>query len=296
MKSGGNETGLIHTLWTLEGLYALEWNDLKPFLQSNNEVLVAQALTAIPSVVTRANHAAILEALKPLAANVKLAPYLAYLLPAIHAFAPGAAGEFLLELAKQYPNDAYVADAVISNLHKREADFLEQLNRWNTDTTLVIKKHLEEVLQDIREKEQARLKKELLKELSRGRELFKNICQTCHGADGKGIRSMAPPLNRSEWVTGDKNRLAAIVLFGLTGPIEVNGHVYDQKEIAGEMPGIGNNDALSDGDVAQILSFVRNAWNNNAGLVSAEDVARVREKLKDREGAFTVEELQKLSF
>ena len=291
-----NETGLIHTLWTLEGLYALEWDDLKPFLESNNEPLTAQALTAIPSVVSRANHAAILEALKPLAANIKLAPYLAWLLPAIHSFAPDAAGEFLLELAKKYPNDVYVADAVISNLHKREADFLAQLNQWNPDSSLVIKKHLEEVLQDIREKEQARMKKELLKELSRGRQLFKNICQTCHGADGKGIRSLAPPLNRSEWVTGDKHRLAAIVLFGLTGPVEVNGHVYDKEEIAGEMPGIGNNDALSDGDVAQILSFVRNAWNNNAGLVSAEDVARVREKLKDREGAFTVEELQKLSF
>ncbi|HYH57363.1 MAG TPA: cytochrome c, partial [Anseongella sp.] len=120
--------------------------------------------------------------------------------------------------------------------------------------------------------------------------------QTCHGADGKGIRSLAPPLNRSEWVTGSKDRLAAIVLFGLSGPIEVSGHVYKQPEISGEMPGIGNNDALSDEDIAQILSFVRNAWNNDAGIVTAADVARVRQQLKDRRGAFTAEELEKLSF
>src|SRR3546814_19909520 len=67
------------------------------------------------------------------------------------------------------------------------------------------------------------------------RSLFKNICQACHGPDGKGIQSMAPPLNRSEWVTGDKHRLTAIVLFGLTGPVEVHGHVYDQDDITGEM-------------------------------------------------------------
>src|SRR3546814_20866148 len=112
---------------------------------------------------------------------------------------------------------------------------MKQLNKWNEDTTLVIKERLKEVLNDIREKEQARLKKELLKELSKGQSLFKNICQACHGPDGKGIQSMAPPLNRSEWVTGDKHRLTAIVLFGLTGPVEVHGHVYDQDDITGEM-------------------------------------------------------------
>src|SRR5690606_10041711 len=105
-----------------------------------------------------------------------------------------------------------------------------------------------------------------------------------------------PPLNRSEWVTGDKHRLIAIALFGLTGPVEVNGKRYDQPEISGEMPGIGSNDALSDDDIAQILSFVRNAWNNDAGLVTAEDVKQGRQQLQGREGAFTIEEIKQLPF
>lgn len=293
-NTGG--TGLIHTLWTLEGLDALRWEDLEPFFEIDNEELIAQALTAIPSVAGASNLPAILKTIRPLAGQVQLAPYIAFLLPSLTPFAPDKTGELLMELARTYPNDAFVADAVISNLHGREAEFMEQLRKWNPDSSLVIKKHLKEVLQDIAEAEQAKLKKELLNELSRGRDLFKSICQTCHGADGKGIRSLAPPLNRSEWVTGNKDRLAAIVLYGLTGPVEVNGHIYDQGEVSGEMPGIGNNDSLSDEDVAQILSFIRNAWNNSAELVTAEDIARVREMLKDREGAFTAEELSKIDF
>src|SRR3546814_9678810 len=124
---------------------------------------------------------------------------------------------------------------------------MKQLNKWNEDTTLVIKERLKEVLNDIREKEQARLKKELLKELSKGQSLFKNICQACHGPDGKGIQSMAPPLNRSEWVTGDKHRLTAIVLFGLTGPVEVHGHVYDQ-------------DDRSEEHTSELQSLMRNSY------------------------------------
>lgn len=295
--SGNDQAfGAIHALWTLEGLYALRWEDLKPWITGSNELLAAQALTAIPSVASRGNHEDILRTIRPLAVKKELAPYLAFLLPSLQPFAPGAIDGFLMELARQYPQDPYVSDAIISNLDGKEEAFLKQLNQWNSDSALTIKEHLNEVLDDIREREQARLKRELLKELSRGQELYRNICQTCHGADGKGIRSLAPPLNNSEWVTGDKHRLAAIVLYGLTGPVDVDGHHYGEDEISGEMPGIGNNDALSDYDVAQILSFVRNAWNNQAELVSPDDVSRVREQLKDREGAFTAEELKELSF
>src|SRR5690606_6347275 len=165
----------------------------------------------------------------------------------------------LMELARQYPQDPYVSDAIISNLDGKEEAFLKQLNQWNSDSTLTIKEHLNEVLDDIREREQARLKRELLKELSRGQELYINICQTCHGADGKGIRSLAPPLNNSEWVTGDKHRLAAIVLYGLTGPVDVDGHHYGEDEIGGEMPGNGNNDGRCGSELGPRPEFGRDA-------------------------------------
>ncbi len=53
-------------------------------------------------------------------------------------------------------------------------------------------------------------------------------CAACHGADGKGLESLGPPLVRSEWVNGSQERLSAILLQGLMGPIEVGGKKYTQ--------------------------------------------------------------------
>ena len=124
--------------------------------------------------------------------------------------------------------------------------------------------------------------------------MFASTCQTCHGPDGNGVRSLAPPLNKSEWVTGDKDKLIPIVLFGLTGPVTVNGHLYKAPEINGDMPGIGYDEDLPNEDVAQLLSYIRKSWQNNASKVTAEEVKKVRESLKGRQNAFTVEELNQL--
>ena len=82
-------------------------------------------------------------------------------------------------------------------------------------------------------------------------------------------------------------------MFGLTGPIKVNNKVYKAPEINGDMPGLGSNKDIVDEDIAQLLSFVRNAWNNNAVPVTREEVIEVREKFSGREKPFTAAELEK---
>jgi mono/diheme cytochrome c family protein len=147
------------------------------------------------------------------------------------------------------------------------------------------------LLGDIRH---ARSNKDVLllqKQFPRGTAVFRSTCQPCHGADGNGVPALAPPLNRSEWVTGDKDKLMSIVLFGLTGPVKVNGTLYQSPEISGDMPGLGHNQDLVNEDLAQLLSFIRNSWGNNAGKVSDEDILRLRQKYKGRQKAFTAAEL-----
>ena len=124
-----------------------------------------------------------------------------------------------------------------------------------------------------------------------GYRVFNTVCQTCHGKGGEGITAMAPPLNESNWVNGDKKKLISIVLFGLTGPVEVHGKVYKAPEISGDMPGIGASDEFSDVDIAQVLSYIRSAWKNNAGKVEAADVLQVRKQYTGRQKAFTAAEL-----
>lgn len=60
------------------------------------------------------------------------------------------------------------------------------------------------------------------------------------------------------------------------------------------MPGIGSNPAFTDDDIAQVLSYIRNTWNNKAHPVDAADIGNTRKKFKDRQKAFTTEELDKL--
>ena len=61
-----------------------------------------------------------------------------------------------------------------------------------------------------------------------------------------------------------------------------------------EMPGIGNSKEISDEDVAEVMSFIRNAWNNRASEASVTDIKKVRRKYGSRRKAFTMEELKKV--
>jgi mono/diheme cytochrome c family protein len=87
------------------------------------------------------------------------------------------------------------------------------------------------------------------------------VCANCHKPDGKGDRGQGvPPLDGSEWVVGDKAsaaRLARIVLYGLSGPIQVGGQTYN-----GVMPNQGN--LMKDYEIAAVLTYVRNSWSNAA--------------------------------
>lgn len=91
--------------------------------------------------------------------------------------------------------------------------------------------------------------------------LYNKYCGACHMADGKGDGSRFPPIAGSDWVSGDQKRLIDVVLNGLNGPIEVNGKSYD-----GTMPPV---DYLEDEQIAQILTYVRKEFGDNAEPVGS---------------------------
>ncbi|HEX5024047.1 MAG TPA: cytochrome c, partial [Agriterribacter sp.] len=197
----------------------------------------------------------------------------------------------LLTLAKKFPDNAFVSDAIISNLEGREASFYKKIMSIDADSNLVINRRFKKTMEDITKNQINRNLKQLKAQFPKGVNLFETICKTCHGEDGNGVTSLAPPLNNSKWVTGDKNKLIAIVLQGLTGAIKVNNKLYEPPEISGEMPGLYSNDEIDDETIAQVLSFIRKNWSNRSGDVSTKEVAKIRKKLNGREKSFTVEEL-----
>jgi glucose/arabinose dehydrogenase len=101
-----------------------------------------------------------------------------------------------------------------------------------------------------------------------GAKLYTTYCATCHQQNGLGDGQRFPPLAGAEWVTQNKKRLINVVLNGLEGPIEVKGQAY-----TGVMP---QHSFLSDEEVSQVLTFIRQSFGNNAGGISAAEVAAVR--------------------
>lgn len=286
----------IHALWSLEGLGRLTPDDVQAIFKHTDWRLKAQALAAMGSAVDRQNYLQYSPILNELAGtpDTLIAPDIAYLAGKIQSLDNGTAHGILASLAQKYPRSPYVSDALISTLKGKENGFYLHLLKNKPDTTLLVYAQLRKVISDTKSNEKNRDVNILRKEFPRGASLFRTTCQPCHGVDGNGIPSLAPPLNKSEWVTGDKNKLILIILYGLTGPVTVNNKVYQAPEINGDMPGIGNNTDIVDEDIAQLASFIRRSWSNTAEKVSREDVIAIRKKFSGRQPAFTESELNQV--
>ena len=279
----------IHALWTMEGLGVLNTSDVLSFLNESNWAYRMQGLSASVSVIRNDNYHDFLDTFRSiLSSNDTLAvPYLAFLAEKIKVIDSAASRELLLSIARKYPENEFISDAIISNLRNGESSFLEELR---ADTSTIISRKLRKIIEEQKVKSSGSA--DLSKVYPKGYALYRSVCQTCHGAEGTGVTGLAPPLNKSDWVTGDKIRLAKVVLYGLSGPITVSSKLYKAPEISGEMPGIAANSGFSDEDITQVLNYIRNAWSNKADKITREELSTVRLKYKGRQQAFTEEELK----
>jgi mono/diheme cytochrome c family protein len=136
----------------------------------------------------------------------------------------------------------------------------------------------------------AEFTKDEIKVLQRGDAIYKELCFACHGFDGKGMPqqgaapglTMAPPLSGSRTITGAKDGPILVLLHGLGGPI-------NRKTYEAHMVSMATND---DDWIAAVASFVRNSFGNRAGMVTKQDVARVRKATAGRTEPWTIETLR----
>jgi mono/diheme cytochrome c family protein len=108
--------------------------------------------------------------------------------------------------------------------------------------------------------------------LDRGKEVYLQQCLACHQADAGGVPNMNPPLIKTKWVLGDKTTLVQIVLNGLTGEIEVDGDSYHNV--------MAPHRELSDQQIADVLTYVRNNFGNKAKAIAPAEVKAIRAKTK----------------
>ena len=106
--------------------------------------------------------------------------------------------------------------------------------------------------------------------IKRGKEVYNDLCITCHLPNGKGIAGTYPPLDGSNWLTEKREESIRGVKYGMQGPIEVNGEKYDNI-----MTPMG----LSDKEVADAMNYVMNSWSNDIkDMVTEEEVAAIQKQ------------------
>jgi mono/diheme cytochrome c family protein len=106
--------------------------------------------------------------------------------------------------------------------------------------------------------------------VDRGKLVYEAYCLACHQADGSGVPNLNPPLIKTRWTTGDKKELINVILKGMDEEIEVDGETYHNV-----MPPMTH---LSDQEIADVLTYVRSNFSNNASAVSSSEVKAVRSK------------------
>lgn len=130
-----------------------------------------------------------------------------------------------------------------------------------------------------------------LETFAKGKKIYERegYCVTCHQESGAGLQASGfPTLINQPWVTGNEERLIKLTLNGLYGPMSVIGHQYD-----GQVPMMAFKGLLTDEEIAQVLTYVRNAFGNKAPVIQPSKVKEIREATKEKEGFYTPDELLK---
>lgn len=103
-----------------------------------------------------------------------------------------------------------------------------------------------------------------------GAKIYEKHCKDCHGASGQGAPGIYPPLagNRGVTMTPPVNAVRSVLNGGYPPSTAGNPRPYGMPPFA---------QVLRGEEVALVLSYIRNAWGNRAGLVTAAEVDKSRE-------------------
>ena len=271
-KSAVNyEHNLVEALWVLWGNNQLGEPLVRTLLQAKDPHARAAAVRAL-----RYNGHLIAnqtELLKTAAADENGRVRLEAIVAA--SWLENAAGRSVLEAAAAYKgSNGDPMDKWISPVYKTANDFLNG-QQIKAEPPPVFETHLTGAAKE---------------QFLRGSQVYlrDGHCGTCHQKDGNGLpEAQFPPLAGSEWIQGDETRLIRIALHGLVGPVEVKGVKY-----TGAVP-MTPFKFLSDEELADVLTFTRNAFGNKADPVTPQAVQKVRAATKDQPSFYQVSDLLK---
>ncbi len=114
----------------------------------------------------------------------------------------------------------------------------------------------------------------LKESMNRGKKVYDKVCLSCHMADGGGVPKMNPPLIQTSYVLGDKKKIIYIVLHGMNDRIPIEDEYFSNN--------MASHADLTDQQIADVLTYVRNSFGNKADAVSISEVKAVRNPIKKK--------------
>ena len=109
--------------------------------------------------------------------------------------------------------------------------------------------------------------------MERGKKVYIQYCMTCHQVDGGGVPALNPPLEKTPHVVGSKTKLIRIILKGMDTHEEIDGETYSNV--------MSPHNHLTDQQIADVLTYIRNSFGNKAIAVNAAEVKSVRDKMNN---------------
>ena len=109
-----------------------------------------------------------------------------------------------------------------------------------------------------------------LQYINRGRTLYQVHCGNCHGTEGLGLAKLVPPLKNPNYLIENLNDLPCIIKNGASGETIVNGVIFNHP-----MPG---NPNIKNLEIAEIITFLVNKFNDIDTLITDQDVRKSLEK------------------
>lgn len=119
--------------------------------------------------------------------------------------------------------------------------------------------------------------------LKRGAAVYARTCLACHQPTGKGLPPVFPSIAGTPIVVGNPELPIKFILQGLMGPITIEGTTYNSM-----MPPVGG---VSDQDIADVLTYVRQSFGNRGTIVTPAQVKAVRDATAGRTAPWNTAEL-----
>ena len=105
-----------------------------------------------------------------------------------------------------------------------------------------------------------------------GEKLYITHCSNCHQTDGSGLGLLYPPVNKSDFMDKNFEKVVCLMKSGIEGELIVNGKQFNKP-----MPGIPS---LTDLEITEISTYIYNKWGNRRDSITLQQVSTILRECK----------------